>query len=763
MLGAPQTLGQAADGLVHEPEEPPDENKSYGSIGILDTGFTKHVPTRLLPGRRESLLTRQLQPREVEDTQPHHFTHPVRALSSSSVAELTSDNDLTSPGTRASTPSPPLPPLRSHELIPPLDKHIVKEPVIAGHDERVANASDESEHKVESGLGRRRCITFACGKKSDPGKQPSNIPAAKEDPKASSDMLQRKCTITFNCPIRAKLTPSKPLALSSRHLSPAPKLHKSPKSPKSPRRSSFKSRRGSDMTITTVSPVALRKMPSMIRKRNKYAEAADEEKLEAKRFHEFAVNSRADEEWTEESTCHRKPLTIKDTLYKENVIRQIGEEVAEEEEEEDADLDDDALLDDLDVEDDDDDEDVVDDENEDDNDEAQTENTPQTTLLAGDSISDGGFDTDDEQGFANSSDSDGDDSDFEWWAPGRSTAATSTDQIEHIRSVQRRRMSDSSLESAREANGTTLKSRKKSKSKTRALRINRPSTPELPDSTDFVCGTLDEDRPLEQAYKTCIEQRKAAKHKVTPQDIDPTFPTSDPEMDEEDEEDEVEAEEEDEDDQQLLMHGPMDFHEERGRRNAQRSTSRNKSPSPHPLKSPAPVQRIHHRSPAPTPRRRSLRSPPPPSKCNRHRSPAPHHRPKSPPNSRRSSVEGTPRPSARYRQSDCLGSRPVPTRVSSLPRVSTNTKLQTLAELARHEDDEDDNRPRRSRGAIDIVKGLEKKRQRRKEKLYQKHCQKLKKEGERKPKPGKGAERMRELGLELAAYRGKKAEHMLSI
>ena len=68
---------------------------------------------------------------------------------------------------------------------------------------------------------------------------------------------------------------------------------------------------------------------------------------------------------------------------------------------------------------------------------------------------------------------------------------------------------------------------------------------------------------------------------------------------------------------------------------------------------------------------------------------------------------------------------------------------------------------RTARGAIDIVKGLEKKRQRRKEKLYQKHCQKAGKERERKPKPGKGAERMREVGLELAAYKGKK-QHVLS-
>merc|ERR1711964_317946 len=67
----------------------------------------------------------------------------------------------------------------------------------------------------------------------------------------------------------------------------------------------------------------------------------------------------------------------------------------------------------------------------------------------------------------------------------------------------------------------------------------RPGTPELPDSTDFVCGTLDEDRPLEAAYISCRELRKREKHIPIPQDIDPSFPTTDPE-EEEDEVDDVE-------------------------------------------------------------------------------------------------------------------------------------------------------------------------------------------------------------------------------
>ena len=75
-----------------------------------------------------------------------------------------------------------------------------------------------------------------------------------------------------------------------------------------------------------------------------------------------------------------------------------------------------------------------------------------------------------------------------------------------------------------------------------------------------------------------------------------------------------------------------------------------------------------------------------------------------------------------------------------------------------------------SRGAIDIVKGLEKKRQRRREKAWYKHCQqRAAKEKERKPQPGKGAERMRELGLEMAGkgramgLGQRRAQYVLSI
>lgn len=136
----------------------------------------------------------------------------------------------------------------------------------------------------------------------------------------------------------------------------------------------------------------------------------------------------------------------------------------------------------------------------------------------------------------------------------------------------------------------------------------------------------------------------------------------------------------------------------------------------------------------------------------------------SPPNTRRPSVEGTPGSHALAITPNTLGQRPRPTYTASLPRVATFTQLHHASSAtSANEEDEAEHPERPTRQAIDIVKGLEKKRQRRKEKLYQKHCQKAaNKDRTRRPKPGQGAERMREVGLELAAYKGNR-ELMLSV
>lgn len=124
-----------------------------------------------------------------------------------------------------------------------------------------------------------------------------------------------------------------------------------------------------------------------------------------------------------------------------------------------------------------------------------------------------------------------------------------------------------------------------------------------------------------------------------------------------------------------------------------------------------------------------------------------------------------------------LVQRPSITRTKSLPRTP-NPFFVNLERLPRwsgnHLSDPSDGETSRTReaharGPIDIVEGLEKKRQKRKEKFWRQHCRKAAKEQmERRPVPGKGAERMKELGLEVAercrAYGvGEDAQLVLSV
>jgi len=416
-------------------------------------------------------------------------------------------------------------------------------------------------------------------------------------------------------------------------------------------------------------------------------------------------------------------LTIKDTLRIENNLRQLGEEAEEEA------LDDEEEADEDEMELDEDDDDLDGDEDSD---------------AVEDMSSDEGFQTDDEEGFAGSDDESDAGSDYNWWAPGHSTAATSFEHLDIIRPTNRRSVSESSIGSLESARHQYKPEKTIKRRKSRPVNIRIP-TPELPDSTDFVCGTLDEDRPLEDAYLSVLERRRAAKHKVTPQDVDPTFPTSDPEMDEEDEIDERENLAS-ESDQHFMMHGQMDHFDGdvRGRRNKSGATAK--------------------RSPGQSPRR--FRSPPPPAKRNVHRSPPPRklfgHSPRptrsppapirlrSPPPTRRgSSIVVSPRRPGLSIQWSGLAGRPTPTVSASLPR----TPVTTHPPAFEFEDEEETPNEFPVRRAIDIKVGLERKRQRRKEQLYKKkHCKNTK---EKKPAPGKGYERMREVGLGLAAHKGK--------
>ncbi|KAI5369969.1 hypothetical protein Slin14017_G008480 [Septoria linicola] len=777
--------------LIADMDEPPDERKTPSSTWVPPklTAYPSFNKNSRMYERRESLLTRQLHSEAEHTDEDTSSRAPPRTLSTqstwsnpstASTAELTSDD-----GRSVASPfhSPPLPATIITTPIPNVDKALSEKLRIAEPEHKLADTG--SEKSLEASLGRKRCISFACGGKKEkqpPTSQPTATAAA-APPVATSSPPKRKCALKFVCPTRVAADSRPPLERqsSSRRLA-------SPPPPE--RRSKIdvpKVHRGSDSTVTHASPRSVRKSPIILETasasaapvavpvhRRKFSNVSDHS-TEALRFHEFATSEEEPEEWIQESTCYKSRLTVNDTLKKEITIRkaceEVEEEVLEEEDAEDEDEDD--------VDDEDDDIDELDDE---DNIELEEE-------------SDDGFRTDDEEGFAES-ESDNEDSDGDWWRPGgRSTAATSTD---HLDLLARNTVPDNTLASSVGSASSSHISprnllRKARKTHANAMPISLRVEPiDLPDSTDFVCGTLDEDRPLEQAFLLEKQARAASKHKARPQDIDPTFPASDPEMDEEDDDD---LEDPEESDHESLMHGTLEDLDgdstvrrrmsRRGRRPSHPHRSppppvRRRSPAPGIMKRtttarspPPPTRRSTARSPPPTIRRATARSPPPRKLFGksplRDRSPASTvHRMISPPNTRRVSPISFG-VGANKSQANVLASRPQLTHTASLPRNGGYTlgkfngyRVDDVeeTETGHHVHAPDHHK----RGAIDIYKGLEKKRQRRKEKLHAKLCAKAAAKGEKayKVKPGKGAERMREVGLELQRYRGK-GEHILSM
>nr|POE86951.1 uncharacterized protein CFP56_63983 [Quercus suber] len=761
--------------------------------------YMKAAPPTMVE-RRESLLTRQLHSEnEHTDDDDKDVPPPPRALSTqstwstystTSTAELTSDDgrSVTSPAI-----SPPLPPTDLPTTLALPEKTWTDHVQIVGQE--VPMAKDTSaETSVEANLGRKRCISFACGGKTNkekvkaattttttttpsPAREPA--PTTLDDSRPASPP-KRKCTLKFVCPSKTDAAPVTGLKSVStttvkRAASPPPPARRSTSQHQT---ESVKVHRGSDSTVTHASPRSVRRVPIVsstsavnggkVTVARKLSNDSDDSSTEATRFHVFGASEDEPEEWVQESTCHRSRLTISDTLNKENVIRQACVEVEEEvieEEGEDEDEDDarDAEADGLDRPDEDDEDGPEDD------DESEG--------------SDDGFHSDDEEGFA-ASDSEGEGSDNEWWRPGGpSTAATSVDHIDRM-SIHRAAaaaaedvMPTSSVGSVSSEPASPRAPRhhrfhrnaRKARD-TSPVDIQEPDAPNLPDSTDFVCGTLDEDRPLEQAYLNCIKTREAAKHKIRPQDIDPTFPTSDPEMDEEDDEDLEDPEESERDG---LVHGDMDDVVDDDDAEAQTPIRRRPSPAPKRrsiARSPPPRARPH----SPAPKRRAHPSPPPPLRKRgtdtsppprqlfgrspvRRRSPASRKKPTSTP---RGSPQGLPLINAVG--PFCLAQRTHLTHTASLPRAP-GVFLSRMHGPDEHDGDDTGATEAPKRGAIDIVKGLERKRQRRKEKLYQKACAKAAAKNEKvfRVKPGRGAERMRELGLELQRYHGK-GEFILS-
>ncbi|KAL4898262.1 hypothetical protein BDV59DRAFT_166538 [Aspergillus ambiguus] len=704
--------------MAEDVDEPPDHRFLNASAINVDDGLVYVKSPTTVTDQKESLLTRALKhspvlsPSDQPTSQDHPFcrSYPY-SVSGVSTAELTSDGGLTSPSL-SNTPSPPLP------------AHFTRQGPQMRAENTKTTTPEVGESAVEANLGRKRCISFACGRKAEdpkpeqqsqpqpPTPQRPIAPAHDSDP-TPTEPLKRKTTLTFVCPARdpdtrPERSPLRSTACRARARgSPAPIARKA-----SP-----------EKTAVTVPSPQKPKSPEQDRRAVIPSGLGKFEESEATRFHEFASSVEEDDEWVIKSSDYKEKITLSDCMKKEIAIRKLGEEAEAEEalEEDDEDQDED-------------------DEDEDEDDDADDDSTVH------DFSSDDGNESDNEAGFADSDESE-DGSEYEFWAPTSTTAATSPQTLEIPRAVLPRRDSNTSFESGHEDRHSCWPPALSGKAVSRPTKVPkmRPSTPNLPDSTDFVCGTFDEDRPLEAAYKSRMEQRRLSKQIVIPQDIDPSFPTSDPE-DEEDDDGEV-------------AESIMVDEAPRGRPGADQTRKVSPRTSPRRMVSPPPpTTRRHARS---SPRR--LRSPPPPVKF------------KSPFKGEAIPTKDVPRLDPRGLNISELVQRPPMTRTKSLPRTPNPffTKSHQWSGIVplRESPERELSRTREvhTRGPIDIVEGLEKKRQKRKEKFWRQHCRKAAKEQmERRPIPGKGAERMKDLGLAVAercrAYGvGENAQLVLSV
>jgi hypothetical protein len=498
---------------------------------------------------------------------------------------------------------------------------------------------------------------------------------------------------------------------------------------------------------TSRSPAAVRVAPS----KNWLTANAGDLESESSRFNAFASDEPQEDDWVRrKELLSKKKLTIDACLEKEYAIRKLAREAEEE-----AELEDEMEeADGADSEDDEEEEIMSGDDDEDDEDEEEEEAEIDEELDGGtldvqnprcDSVEEGGSDgynTDNEVGFAESED---EDDDLVLWT----TVGMDRLFLSGVTPVRRR----ASVASEILSDSSIYAGNKPRRSK-KAVRL---PPPDLPDSTDFVCGTLDEDRPLEEAYMTRLTARRQEKLRFIPQDIDPSFPTSEPE----DEVEELIERGHDGSEDNLWIHGDMeDIHNDKGRKDRRHSRKKDNG-SPRRYHSPPPKQK-RHQSPPPKPKRNH--SPPP-----KVRGPSPRrlfgHSPRRSKSPAPPQVSNSP-PASPVVAGQAIGFKPLASRpglvfTKSLPRPAAmfghmKTRRGRSGTITREN---------HVRGAIDIVKGLEEKRQRRKEKFYQKYCTRARKnpaQGKR-PAPGQGAQRMREVGLTMAGKLAGPGNYVLSV
>ncbi|KAG6015748.1 hypothetical protein E4U43_004866 [Claviceps pusilla] len=655
-----------------------------------------------------SMLTKAIMGES--DEPPLHHPRPILAnsqrrrsltsnVSIASTADLTSDTGMTSP-CRTNTPSPPIPEMAGLRLY--RDMADRKEtPVVT---------------KTEAQPPKKRCIQFACAAKPPTAQPMIRAPSAEYAPKRPS--------IKFACdaPRPASTQNTPPKQINDSHAPPSLPVNSA--SPSTPKKASALS------PVLHASPraSAVRRLPARATATRPKFLRADSKDLvkDGSQFHEFASGVKREEDWIRQSRplAVSTKLTISDTLSKENHIRRLGVEAEAEAEMEEAE-EDEAYAEDED-EDDNGDDDFDDDEAAEDDDDDDDY----------DDDSDG-YHTDSETGFAESDDEEDGDENMVMWTPSHATVR----QKIALNPIRRLSVHEPQSDSSAASHASRSSMRRV---RTRRIKIESDA-PDLPDSTDFVCGTLDEDRPLEEAYLSCLAARRNERLRIIPQDIDPSFPASDPD---DDDEDELFNPVHHDSDEGVWVQGKMeDLHHGQQDRSGRRK--KKDAASPRKLRSPPPpVLRRHH-------------SPPPKT---RGRSPKPLFGRQSPRRLRSPAPKALNTPSQTPRQGPHvqfhLGTRPDTTVTKSLPRHPALFTAMKNSKSTKHQNQSDGH----LRGAIDIVKGLERKRQRRKEKFFQKYCNRARRGQipERKPQPGRGAERMKELGLLMA---GKKdhGNYVLSV
>lgn len=725
---------------VADADEPPDVEPPMSPI----LNHFKRTPIRRGSEHQESLLTKALLSYSDEETsEKQPLTKPRRRsitsnVSVASTADLTCDTGITTPA-RTSSPSPRLAHIgfvhQPKGKISPANpsNEGAKPPQLSALTQDHREAKDPSVQALE----KKRCISFACAAK--PSRDVNFSPplyqqVTRSPPKSTLQDAPKRRSIKFACPAR----PSANTTLSRRPevlaRTPMPRTTwRNDRSPSAP----HKNRSPSTVrSVRSSTPRRSPHSPSAVQQKKYLTANSKDLQSDSSRFHEFASDGLQEDDWIRmDDTLSRGKITIDDTLEKENAIRKLAKE-AEEEAELEEEIEGNENGDDDDDDGDDDDDDKTAGANDDgdlDNNlgpgegDGTLEFEDDYSGYGSDDDASDGYNTDSEVGFAESED---EDDGLVLWTTGQ----TSNLSLVGAGPIRRR----SSIGETCSDSSALINPRHRSSRAKDA--IVRPGTPELPDSTDFVCGTLDEDRPLEEAYISRLAARKREKLPLIPQDIDPSFPTSEPE-------DEVEDMYKFQgNDDGMWPHDELeDIHHEGDRgdgwkKKEQQSPKRH--PSPHPKR---------HHSPAPKARGRSPRRLFEGQSPRRWKSPPPPQAVRSPPTS--------PIQAGQKFALKSLAFRPGLVYTKSMPRtpaVFSHMKKRGRAGTLTKGD--------HVRGAIDIVKGLEQKRQRRKEKFIQKYCNRARKNQahERRPTPGQGAQRMRELGLIMAGKIGP-GKYVLSV